>query len=827
MAGYFNAMVKGVLNVVDVAQASIKPFKVTTVKFDDYNRLLIKREDGHMTLFQRPGSFECVLSNKVMYKSFSIFRITNEIDALTQFECYSFIINTLANASSSVYDENMLQNISDAIKSNLHWRPAHVAAFVGLYECFHHKKIQCDIDCQVEKTQLSPLMAAVLGKHTQCVSVLLEHGARLELQDQKGDTVFHYAVLHHPEVIKILSDHDNTNNRDKVINYLNNSGMTALACACQKGKSEVVEALLDGGADPNITAQDMYSIHHALKAEDIRSVEVICKRFKDQLSLRDGKYGGTPMHWARSRQMTEKLCRLKADMNVRSNTGHTPLQVMQEKGRADCLMELLCWGADPSIGDDEGNTPLHNAVLKDDYEMVKNYVVYGADVNVKNKKNQSPRHLASNSNGKHKELILYMLHVSGATRCDANMKNCQNGCFVNGVKNGKPDEHITELLERDQSGLLDEMLSSVCEPLSQLDGSEQDLGYRLLSLDGGGIRGIVLCLMLIAIEKEVGKPIKDCFDWIAGTSTGGLLALGICTGKPLSYMRGLYLRLKDEVFIGSRPYQSENFENMLKEEFGEDTLMTDFKKPRAAVTGVLADRHPTKLHLFRTYEPTLQPPEVRGVCHRKGSKKKKNQKDSKEKRESSLSSELYSPAHPSEQKVWEAARATGAAPTYFKAFGPYIDGGLDANNPTLDLLTEIHEYNCGLKLKNEPQKVRPIGVVVSLGTGQVPIRPVDTVDVYRPEGIFDVTKIARGIQNLINVMVDKATIAEGRPVDRSRAWCGMLGVPFYRFSPPITDVEMDEHDNKKLTQLMWETQCYIVANRERIKRLASYLRRDT
>ena len=78
-----------------------------------------------------------------------------------------------------------------------------------------------------------------------------------------------------------------------------------------------------------------------------------------------------------------------------------------------------------------------------------------------------------------------------------------------------------------------------------------------------------------------------------------------------------------------------------------------------------------------------------------------------------------------------------------------------------------------------------------------------------------------------NVCALQATIAEGRPVDRSRAWCGMLGVPFYRFSPPISEVEMDEHDNKKLTQLMWETQCFIVANKDRIKRLASYLRRDS
>ena len=46
-----------------------------------------------------------------------------------------------------------------------------------------------------------------------------------------------------------------------------------------------------------------------------------------------------------------------------------------------------------------------------------------------------------------------------------------------------------------------------------------------------------------------------------------------------------------------------------------------------------------------------------------------------------------------EQLVWETARSTGAAPTYFRAFGRFMDGGLISNNPTLDMLTEIHEYN--------------------------------------------------------------------------------------------------------------------------------------
>jgi len=52
-----------------------------------------------------------------------------------------------------------------------------------------------------------------------------------------------------------------------------------------------------------------------------------------------------------------------------------------------------------------------------------------------------------------------------------------------------------------------------------------------LCLDGGGIRGLVLIQMLMAIQDEADIPIKDCFDWIGGTSTGGLLALGIACGK--------------------------------------------------------------------------------------------------------------------------------------------------------------------------------------------------------------------------------------------------------------------------------------------------------
>ncbi len=50
-----------------------------------------------------------------------------------------------------------------------------------------------------------------------------------------------------------------------------------------------------------------------------------------------------------------------------------------------------------------------------------------------------------------------------------------------------------------------------------------------------------------------------------------------------------------------------------------------------------------------------------------------------------------------EQLVWKAACATGAAPTYFHPCGRFLDGGMIANNPTLDVLTEVREYNLRLK----------------------------------------------------------------------------------------------------------------------------------
>lgn len=194
---------------------------------------------------------------------------------------------------------------------------------------------------------------------------------------------------------------------------------------------------------------------------------------------------------------------------------------------------------------------------------------------------------------------------------------------------------------------------------------------HLLCLDGGGVKGLVIIQLLIAIEKASGVATKDLFDWVAGTSTGGILALAILHSKSMAYMRGVYFRMKDEVFRGSRPYESGPLEEFLKREFGEHTKMTDVKKPKVMLTGTLSDRQPAELHLFRNYDAPEAVREPR--CNQ--------------------NINLKPPTQPADQLVWRAARSSGAAPTYFRPNGRFLDGGLLANNPTLDAMTEIHEYN--------------------------------------------------------------------------------------------------------------------------------------
>ncbi|MFH7030573.1 MAG: patatin-like phospholipase family protein [Heteroscytonema crispum UTEX LB 1556] len=76
--------------------------------------------------------------------------------------------------------------------------------------------------------------------------------------------------------------------------------------------------------------------------------------------------------------------------------------------------------------------------------------------------------------------------------------------------------------------------------------------FRILSLDGGGIRGVVAATMLAAIEKQINQPLNEYFDLIAGTSTGSILACAIASGRSSQEIVELYQQKGSIIF----PYKT-------------------------------------------------------------------------------------------------------------------------------------------------------------------------------------------------------------------------------------------------------------------------------
>jgi patatin-like phospholipase/acyl hydrolase len=219
---------------------------------------------------------------------------------------------------------------------------------------------------------------------------------------------------------------------------------------------------------------------------------------------------------------------------------------------------------------------------------------------------------------------------------------------------------------------------------------------RILSIDGGGIRGVIPALILSALQKMIGQtPLVDLFDVVAGTSTGGLIALGLTVpgtgGKPRYvpddmvrlytedgpriFSRGLWYRLTSLGGLSGPRYPARGIESVLREKFGA-VQMKDALKEVLVTSYDLQNRR--DLHFTR--RAALKDPN-------------------------------------SNYLMRDVARATSAAPTYFPpasirnqgdgAGTIAVDGGVGANNPSLLCYVLAMKYFPGKDV-----------VLVSLGTGK-------------------------------------------------------------------------------------------------------------
>jgi patatin-like phospholipase/acyl hydrolase len=236
---------------------------------------------------------------------------------------------------------------------------------------------------------------------------------------------------------------------------------------------------------------------------------------------------------------------------------------------------------------------------------------------------------------------------------------------------------------------------------------------RILSIDGGGIRGIVPGYVLVALEEKLkartgdqNTRIADCFDMIAGTSTGGILTcLYLCpdlqTGRPrfsADEAVDLYMERGDEVFDVSLWHRIRSAGGLRDEKYSADGLEE------------VLDDYFGQLQLSELIGPCL----VTAYDIRRRQTTFFNQIDAAKRDEKNF-------------LVKDVARATSAAPTYFevariksatKVPYPLIDGGVFANNPALCAYAEARK-----KLRDNPRAADM--AVLSIGTGHGKIRSYD------------------------------------------------------------------------------------------------------
>lgn len=92
------------------------------------------------------------------------------------------------------------------------------------------------------------------------------------------------------------------------------------------------------------------------------------------------------------------------------------------------------------------------------------------------------------------------------------------------------DSRISERLHDLSHALTAEESLGLVGDMRKREQFRRRYGSRILCLDGGGIRGLVTLSILQEIERKMNKKITEIFDWIVGTSTGGIIALGLCYG---------------------------------------------------------------------------------------------------------------------------------------------------------------------------------------------------------------------------------------------------------------------------------------------------------
>lgn len=243
----------------------------------------------------------------------------------------------------------------------------------------------------------------------------------------------------------------------------------------------------------------------------------------------------------------------------------------------------------------------------------------------------------------------------------------------------------------------------------------------ILSIDGGGIRGIIPLVFLAALEKRLKKPCYEIFDFLTGSSTGGIIALALAIGVSAQEILNWYKYksttifkqsiFRNLTFLFQAKYSAEGLESSLKEFFG-DRLMQEAK----VNVGVLVYNTSSGMPLF-IFNNLLMVPKNTPFYGMPL---------------------LY---------MRDVAGATSAAPIFFegKQMGGqiYWDGGIENNNPSEIAYILARKY-----LFQECREIK----VLSVGTGRKSC-VIQRPDALNP-GILSTSTIVDAMFNGDSFMTD-------------------------------------------------------------------------
>jgi hypothetical protein len=214
---------------------------------------------------------------------------------------------------------------------------------------------------------------------------------------------------------------------------------------------------------------------------------------------------------------------------------------------------------------------------------------------------------------------------------------------------------------------------------------------RVLSVDGGGVRGIlpVIVMQRLSAEPGLGNWL-DRTELIAGTSTGGLIALSVAAGIPLDELHDLYVTRAGVVFKDSLLDDVRDVGKV----FGADYDVANLEEEAHRVLG---DRTLAELHT-RVLVPTFDLDNGAATDRRWKAK---------------LFHNFPGPDSDGDALAYRVAVATAAAPTYFATYDGYIDGGVFATNPSMCALAQTQDARVPADERADLAELR----MLSLGTG--------------------------------------------------------------------------------------------------------------